>query len=733
MNKTFNVTGMTCANCVSNVERAVSKISGVDEVRVNLIEEMMVVSYDENTVNEEIIENAVERAGYKAYSKGKDIKAIKEKSKDEKDGKLFRLIASVVIVIILMVVAMGPKWDIASNALTQFILTIPVLILNKNFFINAFKALRSRSTNMDVLVSLGSLCALIYSLFGLYMILISLENGNNENAMNYSMNLYFDSSAMILTLVSVGKYLESKSKRKTKDAIDGLIDMCPMKITRIKIGENGEEKEETIALEDIRKDDVILISKGEAVSIDGEIIFGNASFDESTITGESEAIKKTVGDEVISGTMILDGYVRVKAEKVGEESTLMRIVKMTKEAGTTKAPIARLADKVSGVFVPVIIALAVITFIVWIIITRDFATAFSNGVCVLVISCPCALGLATPVAITVGMGIGAKKGILFKNAESLERLRSVDTIVFDKTGTVTEGKISVTGEVSQDRVRKTSPRAMEILKKLGYETVMLTGDKKEKALAIAKEAGVSEVKYELKPEDKAGIVQEIQSKGKKVLMVGDGINDAPALASAEVGMAMGAGKDIAIECGDVVLMHSDLLDVVRAIRLSRKTIRNIKENLFWAFFYNVLMIPVAAGVMQPILGIKLNPMIGAACMSLSSICVCLNAIRLMGVNLDKDLGKDTGDINEGKCDIMNKSCECDKAEALEEKDMVSFEVEGMMCQHCKKRVEDALCSIGGVVTAEADLDAKKVNIETNGEVSEEVLRQAVIDAGYEVK
>ena len=431
--------------------------------------------------------------------------------------------------------------------------------------------------------------------------------------------------------------------------------------------------------------------------------------------------------------MILDGYVRVKAEKVGEESTLMRIVKMTKEAGTTKAPIARLADKVSGVFVPVIIALAVITFIVWLIITRDFATAFSNGVCVLVISCPCALGLATPVAITVGMGIGAKKGILFKNAESLERLRSVDTIVFDKTGTVTEGKISVTGEVSQDRVRKTSPRAMEILKKLGYETVMLTGDKKEKALAIAKEAGVSEVKYELKPEDKAGIVQEIQKKGKKVLMVGDGINDAPALASAEVGMAMGAGKDIAIECGDVVLMHSDLLDVVRAIRLSRKTIRNIKENLFWAFFYNVLMIPVAAGVMQPILGIKLNPMIGAACMSLSSICVCLNAIRLMGVNLDKDLGKDTGDINEGKCDIMNKSCECDKAEALEEKDMVSFEVEGMMCQHCKKRVEDALCSIGGVVTAEADLDAKKVNIETNGEVSEEVLRQAVIDAGYEVK
>ncbi len=733
MNKTFNVTGMTCANCVSNVERAVSKISGVDEVRVNLIEEMMVVSYDENTVNEEIIENAVERAGYKAYSKDKDINAIKEKNKDEKDGKLFRLIASVVIVIILMVVAMGPKWDIASNALTQFILTIPVLILNKNFFINAFKALRSRSTNMDVLVSLGSLCALIYSLFGLYMILISLENGNHENAMNYSMNLYFDSSAMILTLVSVGKYLESKSKRKTKDAIDGLIDMCPKKITRIKIGENGEEKEETIALEDIRKDDVILISKGEAVSIDGEIIFGNASFDESTITGESEAIKKTVGDEVISGTMILDGYVRVKAEKVGEESTLMRIVKMTKEAGTTKAPIARLADKVSGVFVPVIIALAVITFVVWLIITRDFATAFSNGVCVLVISCPCALGLATPVAITVGMGIGAKKGILFKNAESLERLRSVDTIVFDKTGTVTEGKISVTGEVSQDRVRKTSPRAMEILKKLGYETVRLTGDKKEKALAIAKEAGVSEVKYELKPEDKAGIVQEIQKKGKKVLMVGDGINDAPALASAEVGMAMGAGKDIAIECGDVVLMHSDLLDVVRAIRLSRKTIRNIKENLFWAFFYNVLMIPVAAGVMQPILGIKLNPMIGAACMSLSSICVCLNAIRLMGVNLDKDLGKDTDDINEGKCDIMNKSCECDKAEALEEKDMVSFEVEGMMCQHCKKRVEDALCSIGGVVTAEADLDAKKVNIETNGEVSEDVLRQAVIDAGYEVK
>ena len=737
MKKSFKVTGMNCANCVANVEKAVRKINGIEEVNVNLVEELMIVSFDENKTDTGKIEEAVRKAGYGAELIGGDEKK-ETKAEPEKDYKIYGLIASVIIIIILMVVAMGPKWDISTNALLQFILVIPVLIINRHFFINAFKALRSGGTNMDVLVSLGSSCALLYSLFGLFMILISCEKGDLEHARHYSMNLYFDSAGMILTLVSVGKYLESKSKRKTKDAIEGLLDMCPKKIIRIKTDKDGNEIEETVASEDIKKGDVILISKGEAASVDGTIILGSAVFDESAITGESVAVKKEVGDEVISATMIKDGFVRVRAEGVGEESTLMKIVKMTKEAGATKAPIARLADKISGIFVPVIIVIAIITFVVWFIISKDFVTAFSNGICVLVISCPCALGLATPVAITVGMGIGAKKGILFKSAESLERLKSTDTVVFDKTGTITKGIVSVEGEVSMDEVRETSPLAMKLLKEMGIETVMLTGDKKEKALKIAEEAGVSSVRYELKPEDKAKIVKELQNEGKKILMVGDGINDAPALATAEVGMAMGAGKDIAIECADVVLMHSDLLDVIRALRLSKKTILNIKENLFWAFFYNVLMIPVAAGVMQPLIGLKLNPMIGAACMSLSSICVCLNALRLMGVNLEKKLSVNTNDLKENisKNDDKNYNgigCECDlpKTERVE-KDMITFAVNGMMCAHCKKRVEDALKAVSGVVSAEADLEKKNVSVETDGSVSEDVLKAAVKEAGYEV-
>ena len=723
MKKTFKVTGMSCANCVSNVEKAVKKIDGIKEVNVNLIEELMLVNFDEEKTDEESIAAAVRKAGYGAYAlDAKEDK--KEKAAPEKDHKKASLIASIIIIVILMVVAMGPKWDVSTNALLQLLLVIPVLILNRHFYINAFKALRSGGTNMDVLVSLGSLCALFYSLYGLFMILISFERGDSMKAMDYSMNLYFDSAGMILTLVSVGKYLESKSKTKTKDAIEGLIDMCPKKIIRIKTDENGNETEETVSLEEIKKDDVILISKGEAASVDGTVIFGKADFDESAITGESVAVRKEVGDEVTSGTMVKEGFVRVKAEGVGEESTLMKIVKMTKEAGATKAPIARLADKISAVFVPAIIAIAIITFIVWLILTKDFETAFSNGICVLVISCPCALGLATPVAITVGMGIGAKKGILFKSAESLERLRSTDTIVFDKTGTVTKGVVSVEGEVSKDEVRETSPIAMKILNGMGFETIMLTGDKKDKALKIAEEAGVSSVRYELKPEDKAGIVQGLQKEGKKILMVGDGINDAPALASAEVGMAMGAGKDIAIECADVVLMHSDLLDVVRAIRLSKKTITNIKENLFWAFFYNVLMIPVAAGLMQPLIGLKLNPMIGAACMSLSSICVCLNALRLMSVNLEKNI---ENPYNE-------RGCECNfSTDKGETEEMISFTVNGMMCEHCKKRVEDTLKAIDGVVSANADLEAKKVSVETSKEVDIDTLKAAVKGAGYEVE
>jgi copper ion binding protein len=764
--KTYTVTGMSCANCVANVERAVKKVEGIKKVDVNLIEEMMLVEYDEAIASDDEIIAAVKKAGYGASVNGTSANSssqvnntdgeacyiacgcscIKEgKSKESKNsdsigkGQGAGLIASVILMIILMVIAMFVKWDAATNALTQFILVIPVIIINRRFFINAFKALRNGGTNMDVLVSLGSICSLGYSLYGLYNILISLENGDSEHAMHLSHNLYFDSTGMILTLVSVGKFLESRSKGKTKDAINSLLDIVPKKIVRIKTNADGSETEETISQSEVRKGDIILISKGEAASVDGRVVFGNAVFDESAITGESEAVKKSVGDEVISASMVMDGYVRVQAEAVGEESTLRKIVRMTREAGATKAPIARLADKIASIFVPAILAIAAITFVVWIIISKDFTLAFSNAISVLVISCPCALGLATPVAITVGMGMGAKRGILFKSAESLERLKSVEVAVFDKTGTITEGTVSVEGEVRKDTIRKTSRIAMDCLKGLGIKTMMLSGDKKDKALAIAKEAGVDEVKYELKPEDKARIVNELKAEGKKVLMVGDGINDAPALASAEVGMAMGAGKDIAIDSADVVLMHSDLLDVVRAIRLSKSTLLNIKENLFWAFFYNILMIPVAAGVAYPLFGIKLNPMIGAACMSLSSICVCLNAIRLMSFNIDKDIERYTKKkatnnvIDEIDNSVENKEINNNEM-AKEDKEavMISFGVEGMMCEHCKARVENALKEISGVTNAVADLEKKSVSVEADASVSEQALKDAVVAAGYKV-
>ncbi|MBO6260127.1 MAG: HAD-IC family P-type ATPase [Lachnospiraceae bacterium] len=766
MKASFNVTGMSCANCVSNVERAVGKINGVEEVSVNLIEELMMVSYDESLTGESEIMEAVKKAGYGAEScsrpqnrpgtaAGSSEMSSEKSLKKDKDYKGIGLLISVILMVILMVIAMGEKHSLSMNALTQLLLVIPVMFINKRFYINAFKALRSGGTNMDVLVSLSSLCAFVYSLYGLYMILACTERGDMESAMQYAHNLFFDSAGMILTLVSVGKFLEDRSKKKTKDAIDSLIDICPKKITRIITDRDGNETEETVAAEDIRQGDIILISKGEASAVDGIVVKGSAKFDESAITGESEAIDKAEGDEVISATMAIDGYVRVRAQAVGEDSTLMKIVRMTKEAGASKAPIAKLADRISAVFVPTIVVISIVTFAIWFFVTRDFATAFSFGICVLVISCPCALGLATPVAITVGMGVGAKNGILFKTAESLQMLSSIDTAVFDKTGTITNGTVSVEGEVRKDTVRKTSARAMAILKKLGIGTVMLTGDKKEKALVIAKEAGVSDVRYELKPEDKAGSVKEFQEKGKKVLAVGDGINDAPALAAAEVGMAMGAGKDIAIECADVVLMHSDLLDVVRAIRLSKGTLRNIKENLFWAFFYNVVMIPVAAGAAYPLFGLKFSPMMGAACMSLSSICVCLNAVRLMGIRLDKDIaaGGRTDDFSSAGnktdsmlssdedtvCGVNSSSKECEEVGkcncniAKGETEMIKFGVDGMMCAHCKGRVEDALKAIDGVTGAVADLDGKCVTIEAGEGVTEEMCKEAVTAAGYKVQ
>lgn len=703
MKKTFRVTGMSCANCVANIEKAVSKVRGVTSVSVNLTEEIMIVSFDNTVTREDRIVLAVEKAGYKAFDTD-----YTDKDKHQKNGALIRLIVSLVLALTTLAVAMLYIGDIYVNSLMQAALALTVLILNRHFFVNAFKALRNKGTNMDVLVSLGSSCAFLFSVYAVVKIFVSLESGDGEAAGIYRSNLYFDSSAMILSLVSVGKFLESKSKKKTGDAINALLDICPKKTVRVTVGEDNKTVEEVISTQDIKKGDLIQISSGEAICADGTVVEGLAHVDESSVTGESEAILKKAGDEVTSGTMLLDKQLLIKTTAVGDDSTLMRIVRMTREAGATKAPIARLADKISSIFVPTIVMVAIITFIVWRIISPGYlSVAVRFAVSVLVISCPCALGLATPVAISVGMGIGAKRGILFKSAESLERLRGIDIAVFDKTGTITDGVVSAEGEVTGDGIRENSAEALKILKDMGIKTMMLTGDKEEKALKIAKEAGVDEVKYGLKPDDKAVIVSELM-KEHKVLMVGDGINDAPALATAEVGMAMGAGKDIAIESADVILMHNDLLDVVRAVRIGRKTITNVKENLFWAFFYNACAIPIAAGVLAKF-NILLNPMIGAACMSLSSICVVLNALRLKSFNPDKGMAK------------------------REDKKMISFTVEGMMCEHCKARVENALKAVNGVSFAQADLEAKTVTVEADASVSKEMLENAVTEAGYQVK
>lgn len=705
MNATFSVTGMTCVNCVSNVEKAVKNVNGIKEVKINLTEEIMFVSYDEKQTDDEEIIRAVKKAGYNAVSSEK---IGKEGSKSR---ELIKTVVSAVLSCLLMAVAMIPMKALAVKCFIQPVILIPIFILNGHFFVNALKALRMKRANMDVLVSLGALCSVFYSVFGVVMTVKNLSAGNSEAAKQFAGNLYFDSAGMILTLVSVGKYLETRSRKKTKDAIGGLLQLIPPKIIRIGTDSEGKRIEEKVSPGDLRVNDLIKISGGETVSADGIVTEGELFVDESSVTGESVLIRKGVSDEVISATFVKKGEAVIELKAVGEDSTLMKIVKMTREAGASKANISRIADRVAEVFVPVIVILAVITFTVWYFIGKDLNSAFSCGISVLVISCPCALGLATPLALTVGMGIAAKKGILFKSAKSLERLNGIDTVVFDKTGTITDGRVTEDGDVLEDSVRETSALAISILNRKGYKTIMLTGDKSDKAERIAKETGVSEVRSELRPENKAEAVAELTKKGHRVLMVGDGINDAPAMASAEVGMAMGAGKDIAIDSADVVLMHSDLLDVVRALCVGKYTIRNVKENLFWAFFYNILMIPLAAGVLYIPFGVRLNPMIGAACMSLSSLCVCLNAMRLINLNTEKDM--DNLKNNREKC-------------------MVTFAVEGMMCEHCKARVENVLKEIDGVTGAVADLEKKCVEVETEKEISVEVLKNAVKEAGYKV-
>lgn len=870
----FDIQGMTCSSCQAHVNKAVEKLDGVKSVSVNLLSNNMIVEYDEKKVDDNKIIASVIDAGYGATT-------ISENEKKQKSNKAInnediiksmkkRLIISIIFWIPLMFVAMhhmifellniqvpeiirnlfdGPENSI-SFALTQVLLLLPIMYVNRAYFISGFKKLLKRSPNMDSLVAIGSLAAIIYGIYAIYCIGYGLGHGNIDLVNRYRMDLYFESAGTILTLITVGKYLETKSKGKTGDAISKLINLAPKTAILLK-----DNKETEVNIDEILKEDIVVIKPGSTIPIDGVIIEGKSSIDQSSITGESIPVEKEVGDNVVSGTINKNGYLKVKATKVGEDTTLSQIIKLVEEASNSKAPISRLADKVSGVFVPVVISIASLATIFWILQGQSFEFALSIGIAVLVISCPCALGLATPVAIMVGTGKGAENGILFKSAESLELLHLVDTVVLDKTGTVTEGKpkvvdiitnqqilqdskigngnikfvgninnniasennllkiaaslennsehpladaitqkakenniklenvdefLAVSGrgikgkiddvnyyggnlafmkennvnvqdyekkvlELSNqgkiclyfakennllgviavsDTVKNTSKKAIENLKKRKIEVVMITGDNKHVSEAIAKEVGIDKVISEVLPQDKEKEVSKLQESGKKVAFVGDGINDSPALVKADVGLAIGSGTDIAIESADVVLMKNSLLEVDTAIALSKSVIKNIKMNLFWAFFYNIIGIPVASGLFYLSIGLKLNPMIGAAAMSLSSVCVVTNALRLRYFK-NKNIIQEELCIND-KCDVkINKNIE-------EEKIMKTISIEGMQCNHCKMTVEKALGTIDGITNVEVSLENKTAIIETSKEISDDTIKNVIEDSGFTV-
>lgn len=744
--ETYDVTGMTCSSCVRHVEKAVEKQPGVKKVTVNLLKNSMVVDYDENKLNQAEIEHAVSDAGYGANlrSKNADLTKDTEENSAQKEYESYkrRLIWSVIFTVPLIYLSMGHMlgWPLpffflgTTNAITfaftQFLLLLPVVYLNRSYFINGFKSLFKGTPNMDSLVALGASAALVYGIFTIYKIGIGLGFLDFKSVSAHVMNLYFESAGTILTLITLGKTLEAKAKGKTTDAISKLLNLAP-KTARVL----RDNQEKNVPVEEVKKDDVVIVKAGESIPVDGVIISGSASIDESALTGESLPVDKKEGDKAIGATINRNGYFKMRVTKTGDETVLAQIVKLVDEATSSKAPIANLADRVSGVFVPIVIGIAFIAAIIWLLLGSTFEFALSIGISVLVISCPCALGLATPTAIMVGTGQGAINGILFKSAKALETTHELQTIVFDKTGTITEGKPVVTDifplqntendllqiaasleslsehplaqaittsakeknlsflEVEKftqvagqgisgiidgkkilagnlkmmnenqiettsanfldnsknggkttlyfaqdnrligiirvaDVIKDTSKEAIEELNQMGLQTIMLTGDNETTARAIAKKAGIRNVIAEVLPADKEHEIQKLQNQGQKVAMVGDGINDAPALARADVGIAIGAGTDIAIDSADVVLMKSQLTEVSTAIRLSKATIKNIKENLFWAFIYNIIGIPIAAGIFYPAFGFKLSPMIGALAMSFSSVFVVTNALRL---------------------------------------------------------------------------------------------------------
>lgn len=814
---------MTCSACSAHVEKSVKKLDGVKSVNVNLLQNNMHVDFDETAVSVDDIINAVVSGGYGASVAGKEQEKKDNKIDNEISNMKFRLIVSLACLVPLMYISMGHMWGWpflsvfhgAENgitfALTQMLLTLPIMYVNRKYYITGFKTLFHGAPNMDSLIAIGSGAAFVYGIIAIYCIGYGLGHGDKEFAHSYMINLYFESAAMILALITLGKFLESRAKGKTSQAIEKLIDLSPKTAVVIRDG-----KEITVGVDDVQIGEIVVVKAGQSVPLDGVIVEGNGAIDESAITGESIAVEKNVGDKVIGATINKSGYFKFKVEKVGEDTALSQIIHLVEEASASKAPIAKLADKVSGIFVPVVISIAVITIIVWLLLGKGISFALSMGISVLVISCPCALGLATPTAIMVGTGKGAQYGILTKSAESLETAHQVDTVVLDKTGTITEGKPSVTDiapvgisdkellqiaasieylsehplakaivekadglefsdvadfeqivgqgvkgnvdgkkvlagnykmmrenniEVSEDEIfandgktslyfavdnkfvgiiavadtiKETSRQAIEDMRNMGLDVIMLTGDNAVTANAIKNKLPLSSAVAEVLPSDKEEVVRKLQQSGHKVAMVGDGINDAPALTRADVGIAIGAGTDIAIESADIVLMKSNLQDVVTSIELSHSVIKNIKENLFWAFFYNALGIPIAAGVLYGIAGLKLNPMIAALAMSFSSVFVVSNALRLR--------------FFKPKCNNI-KTVKNEKENITMTK---TIKINGMMCSHCTGRVGEVLNAIDGV-SAEVSLDNGGQAVVTLAkDVSDDVLKKAVVDAGYEV-
>lgn len=950
MKQRYHISGMTCSACSAHVEKAVNKLEGVRKASVNLLTETMEIEYDENLLTREVIEGAVEKAGYGAGlmdggshalkktggqdgagSGGRD--GLQRKAREEASAMKWRLGISVGFLIPLMYVAMYHMYNewfglpipsfvhrflhgnenAMTFAMTQFILLLPILYMNRKFFSVGFGTLRRLSPNMDSLIALGASAAIGYGIFAMYRISFGLGHGDMAIVQQYSRDLYFESAGMILTLITVGKYLESRSKGKTSEAITKLMDLSPK--VAVVVDEAGDERE--IPTEELRSGDIFLVKPGTMVPVDGTVLEGSSSVDEAAITGESIPVEKQQGDKVVSATVNKAGFLKCRADRVGEDTTLAQIIRLVEEASASKAPIAQLADKVAGVFVPVVICIALATLAVWLIAGAGAEFAVSSAIAVLVISCPCALGLATPVAIMVGTGVGANHGILIKSGEALQQAKEIDTVVLDKTGTLTTGKLHVTGtgcyvqdmsletlvsiaaalekrsehplaeaivahaeregldlpdiqdfkavfgrgvegvlaediaprdrfprqtedgptavffagkredgsravltstvgadgigrnsseqeaaaallrekwaenlgkdagakagtryfvgnraymeekgividetvargldSIAQegrtpllvgeesrllgcidvaDEIKVSSYAAVSKFKEMGIHVVMLTGDNRRTAEAVRQQLGIEEVVAEVLPQDKEKKVSELKAAGRKVAMVGDGVNDAPALAAADVGMAIGAGTDVAMESADIVLMKSDLRDAVTAVCLSRAVIRNIKQNLFWAFFYNAIGIPLAAGVWFPLFEIRLNPMFGAAAMSLSSIFVVGNALRLRGFKSGFGADKKTESKKEIKEESKTEIEKESRKEGEDRKMTKVMTIEGMMCGHCTGRVQKALEAVAGVSAVTMSLEDKTATVELGEEVGDEVLTAAVTDAGYEVK